>query len=388
MNDLIFVSMEDWDDIWRRNQFVCAAFSRRFPDRQILFVSPPRNVSYLLRSGNLKGLRQSATETVPELPRITVTRPLKLMPNTLRAGRLFNEAMMRRHIASEARRLGLRDPILWLNPHSAVHMAGRMRERGVVYDITDDWISLTQSPAVARLTEEQDRALCARADAVIVCSSHLYAIKKDLARNLHLIPNGVDLSHYDHIADRRGEVVPAAGKWKRPVLGYTGTIHPDRVDIALVEALAKRMPEASIVLVGPNHLSPGQMKPLSALSNLYFIGPVPYKEIPQYMRAFDVCITPHLVTPFTESLNPIKLWEYLAAGLPIVSTDVAGFRDFPKLVRIANGPEEFESELRAALCEEPSLIEARRREAAKHSWDSRLEDIVKVLEQIGDARNG
>jgi glycosyltransferase involved in cell wall biosynthesis len=386
MNDLIFVSLEDWDDIWRRNQFVCAAYARRFPDRQILFVAPPRNVSYLLRSGNLNGLRQSATEAVPELPQITVTRPLKLMPNTVNAGRLFNEAMMRRHVAEAVRVHGLRDPVLWLNPHSAVHMAGHMGESAVVYDITDDWISLTQSPALAKLTEEQDRALCALADAVIVCSSHLYAIKKDLARNLYLIPNGVDLAHYAHVADRCGELPRAAAQWKRPVLGYTGTIHPDRVDISLVEALAKRMPEASVVLVGPNHLSAEQMKPLNAQSNLHFTGPVPYKEIPGYMRAFDVCITPHLVTPFTESLNPIKLWEYLAAGLPIVSTDVAGFRDFPSLVRIARSPAEFESEARAALQEEPSLREERQREAAKHSWSSRLDDIVAVLEHVGDGR--
>src|SRR5689334_6221530 len=126
MNDLIFVSLEDWDEIWRRNQFICAAFSERFPESKILFVSPARNVSYLLRSGNFKGLRQSAVESVPGFPRITVTRPLKLMPNTIRAGRLFNEAMMRRHVAAAIRQFGLRDPILWLNPHSAVHMAGRM----------------------------------------------------------------------------------------------------------------------------------------------------------------------------------------------------------------------------------------------------------------------
>src|SRR5262249_45167891 len=156
----------------------------------------------------------------------------------------------------------------------------------------------------------------------------------------------------------------------------------------LVEALAKQMPEASIVLVGPYHLSPEQMKPLSALSNLFFIGPVPYKKIPTYMRAFDVCITPHLVTPFTESLTPIKLWTYLAAGLPIVSTDVAGFRDFPNLVRIARRPEEFASEVREAMCEKPCQIEERRSEAAKHSWNSRLDDIVAVLEQIGSGRNG
>src|SRR6266478_1922830 len=79
----------------------------------------------------------------------------------------------------------------------------------------------------------------------------------------------------------------------------------------------------SVALVGPNFLSPADNRRLLAVGNIFMTGPVPYARIPDYMSAFDVCITPHKISQFTESLNPIKLWEYLAAGLPIVSTDIA-----------------------------------------------------------------
>ena len=109
-------------------------------------------------------------------------------------------------------------------------------------------------------------------------------------------------------------------------------------------------------------------------------GPVSYERIPDYMRAFDVCITPHKVTAFTESLNPIKLWEYLAAGKPIVSAPVAGFRDFPDLVYLARDCDGFVTAIEQALQEPLCKSAARRAEARRHSWEGRFDLVVKLLE--------
>ncbi|MDB5334092.1 MAG: hypothetical protein JWP03_5243 [Phycisphaerales bacterium] len=177
-----------------------------------------------------------------------------------------------------------------------------------------------------------------------------------------------------------------AKAWAGPVLGYTGTIHPDRVDVELVEAVARKMRAGSVVLVGPNMLPGDQSERLRKCGNVFLPGPVPYAEIPNIMRAFDVCITPHRVTAFTESLNPIKLWEYLAAGKPIVSTDVAGFRDYPQFVRIASGADEFLAAAEAGMREGPHLRPARRAEARRHSWAGRVDQISAVLETCGAKR--
>jgi glycosyltransferase involved in cell wall biosynthesis len=112
---------------------------------------------------------------------------------------------------------------------------------------------------------------------------------------------------------------------------------------------------------------------------VHFTGPVSYQRIPEYMRAFDVCIVPHRMTPFTESLNPIKLWEYLAVGKPIVATPVAGFRDYPQFVSLAATADQFLAAMQAALTEDPGSAPARRAEAAKHSWVSRVDQIETVL---------
>ena len=235
MRDLIFVSLEDWDDIWRRNQFVCAKLARRHPGRRLLFVGLPRNALRHLRRGEWRALFASAARALPDAPNITVTYPWQLLPNRYAWSRRFNEWLVRRHVRRVARRLQLDRPLLWLNPHDALHLIGTLGESAVIYDVTDDW-TLPDQPAAKRdLTVRQDAELCRRAAAVIVCSEALLRAKRTLSGNVHLIPNGVDAAHYAGVGT--GEAWPATAHWPRPVLGYTGTLHSERIDVELVRRL-------------------------------------------------------------------------------------------------------------------------------------------------------
>ena len=380
-DDLVFVSMEDWDNVWRRNQFVCAELTQENKKRRILFVGVQRNLLRCLRRGDWRTILQNPTWRVPEHPHVTVTTPLRVMPERFVLGRKINEWITRRHVRRVASSIGFQKPVLWLNPYSAVHMAGRMGESAVVYDITDDWEEMEPNSTLSSDICAQDGALGKLANEVIVCSPALQISKeKKFRRKVHLIPNGVDADHYRSVVDENLAVHPLARGWVKPVLGYTGTVHPQRVDVALVVELAKRFAHGSIVLIGPNLLNEEDQRRLAGCVNVHLVGAVPYREIPEWMRAFDVCIVPHLVTTFTESLNPIKLWEYLAAGKPIVSTPVAGFRDYPGLVRLAEDADEFARQVTAALAEGATLVEARRAEARKHSWRSRVEQIETVIQ--------
>ncbi len=381
MRDLIFVSMENWDEIWRRNQFVVAELARRFPDRKILFVGLARDFSHALRKGRLREIKAPQTVCAPDLTNVFLTNASKFLPNTLPFCRKINEAAMRRHVRKIARDLGLKAPVLWLNPHSAVHMIGQMNERGALYDITDDWTQLTQKAAEKRLVTQQDDALCRRANAVVVCSSRLFELKKSRAKELFLVPNGVDVAHYAAVDNTRRADTQA------PVFGYTGSIHADRVDTDRVLDLARAFPQGRVVLIGPNMLSEAQTSKLRAQPNIELRGAISYAQIPQAMSQFDVCVVPHVESAFTESLNPIKLWEYLAAGKPIVSTNLAGFRDFPALCRIASSRDDFLAACREAAQEaasdNASQVAARQAEASNNSWTKRVDQIVEILNEIG-----
>lgn len=378
MRDLIFVSLENWDEVWRRNQFLCAGLAKRFPEMTILFVGLPRNVSYHLRHGSVGKLKGPATWTVPEFPNIIVTHALKLCPDSFLPGRRLNESMARSHVLRVATNLGMRDPILWLNPHSAVHMAGRIGERAVIYDITDDWAEAPSHSGWKRWrTIVQDRALCARADLVIVCSEALEASRRSYCKRILRLPNGVDCDHYSAIAES-----VESGKWPHPVFGYTGTIHGDRFDVGLVADVARAFPKGSVVLVGPDHLTEDEKRKLTLIGNVHFTGAIPYGRVPEVMAQFDVCMVPHVETVFTNSLNPLKLWEYLAVGKPIVSTNVAGFRSYPHLCHIASGIGPFIQACRQALEENGTREVERKMEARKHTWSQRIDTLLDAVPEL------
>lgn len=378
-SDLVFVSMESWDEIWRRNQFLCAGLLRRNPKMRILFVEPPRDVSSAARLRRWDLARQAGPGPAEFAGRIRCFRPLKLLPNGYATTRAFNEWVARRQIAAEMRAMGIKDPLLWINAHYAGHLAGHLGEKAVIYDVTDDWTELKQCAKGTALTRQQDAALCQVADTVIVCSERLAELKRPMAAEVRLIPNGVDPDHYRNVLDGEGPLPPECEGWQWPVFGYTGTLHPDRIDLSLVEDIAKRLRHGSIVLLGPSFLSLEQTERLRACGNVHLPGAVPYARIPDFMRGFSACIVPHLVTPFTESLNPIKLWEYLAAGKPIVSTNVAGFRDYAEVVSIAHSAAEFVQALERSVEESPRVAAARREMVCAHSWDARLDAVEDVL---------
>ena len=379
MRDIIFVSLENWDEVWRRNQFFCATLAGRYQGMKILFVGLAFNIPRHVLHCSMRELRGPITWRVPEFPNITVTHPLKFFPDSIAVGRKFNEWIARFQIRRVARKLGIRDSILWLNPHSSVHMAGAMGERCVIYDITDDWTIQPSLPASERkVAEEQDRALCERADLVIVCSESLMKSRRHSCKRILPIPNGVDARHYEAVQNR-----PDIRSWPAPVFGYTGTLHSDRTDAGLIIALARAFPNGSVVLVGPDHWTNSDRKLLAAVSNVYMPGAVPYAKIPEVMAQFDVCVVPHVETKFTESLNPIKLWEYLAAGKPIVATNIAGFRDYARFCRIASGAEAFVAACRAALNGHGHRSSEQIAEARLHTWDARLDTLLEKLAELG-----
>ncbi len=389
MRDLIFVSLENWDEVWRRNQFICAALLKRFPNMRLLFVERARDFSNAVRRLKFSSVLRPAVRQSSDLPGLTMFSPLKLLPNSIASARHFNARMLRRQLRKVSSEIGFENPLLWINDHGAAHLCGHFGERGVVYDVTDDWTVMPSTGLAERARIiRADRELCERADLVVVCSQSLEDSRKPLARRIVRIPNGVDAAHYRCCtrAELGVPVVQAGGQAQKapaPVFGYIGTLHGDRLDTTLVLALADRWPEGRVVLCGPDFLSPIDHRKLKTRANITIRPAVPYADVPEVMAGFDVCILPHRCNAFTESLNPIKLWEYLASGKPIASTPVAGFRDFSHLCNLGDGVEGFLDACQSALEEDPAIGLWRIKEAEGHSWEHRVDDLLEVFRQQG-----
>ncbi len=379
---IVFVSLEPWDMIWRRNQFLCDGLLRKSRETNILFVQPPYDNSYAFRTRKFYRIRRSSSVVSGGYNgNLQLLTPTKWFPNSLGCSRSWNETQLLIQIKRALRDLNWNATHLWINQHEAAHLLVEGLAANTLYDITDDWTKFSGNQLHLDVITRQDTALCKSCDHVIVCSHQLFTDKAKLVDSgrLHLIPNGVHVDHYETICDTNRPVHTIAEAWQKPVFGYTGTIHGDRVDVNLIAYVAKKFPAATIAMVGPNLFDHDEHQKLDQYQNVIFTGGQPYQELPDIMRSFDVCMVPHSVSPFTESLNPIKLWEYLAAGKPIVSTNVAGFRDFPELVKVSDSYDGFLDDLERALDERGSLVSARHAVARQHSWDNRISQVIDIL---------
>jgi len=335
LRELIVLSLERWDDVWRRNQLLIEALVADRSDLRVLFAEPP-----LAALRSFHGVRPPRPDLrgAPELPAVTVLQPVEWTPDRLSP---FVPPVSGAAVRRFARRLGLEAPVLWVNNHSLARFALSTRWP-LVYDVTDDWLLAEQARGKRRRARLDDELLMKHADAVTVCSPALAASRGARRPDVALIPNGVDLTHLTTPQRRPDDL------GNGPVAVYVGTLHDERLDVQLACDLADELGDVRFVYVGPDSLKATSRQALSRRVNVRLIGPRPYALIPAYLQHADALIVPHVVSPFTESLDPIKAREYLAVGAPTVATPVAGFRGLGPQVRIAT-PHEFARELRSVL---------------------------------------
>lgn len=367
--DLLFFSLERWDEVWRRNQFICAGLLEKHADLRILWVNPP--VDALADRDWLTYLCRGA-QNVAGMERFWTVDLVKPLPNI--AGRLINEAFYLSKIKSALNELDFEKPLVWINDQNMAPLVRSLQLSPLVYDVTDDWISAAGLSARQRATVvRNDKWLVENAEHVVVCSNKLRELKS-AARSLHLIPNGVDYKRYHPEQLAKLARPEELSGLKAPIIGYTGTLHEDRLDIELICTLAAEVAEAKFVFVGPNSLSRENTTLLSSIKNVKLLGARPYAELPAYMAAFDICMVPHKVNAFTDSLDPLKLYEYFACAKPVVSTRCAGFRDFSELVHLSGDAVEMASALRILLAsgENKEASERRLSFAGENDWQKRI----------------
>ena len=393
--DVVCVGMEEWDGVWRRSQNVMARLAKRHPNWRILFVGLSVDVPHLVKSGKLAQIGAQLGKTRPQkldgYSNLWVVNGLEIWPERLPGGVAANEWLTRRVLRGALRKLGFRRPVLWLDPYYAAHLCGGIGEIGCIYDSGDDWSAMyPQNPVKARRVRAMDESLTRRADVMNVVSASLLEQKLAMRPDVNLIPNGVDVESYSAIQSGAIAPDPLTQNWPRPVIGHTGTLHPARFNLELTLEIARRFPDATVALIGPDFLPSDQREKLRALPNIRIVAPVEYHRLPSVMAGFDICFVPTLRNAFSESQNPLKLFEYLASGLPIVATPISGFRDHPDLVYLAEAPDEFAAQIERALAEkdDSNSDKSERRIALAHqnSWNIRVAAIEKVIGDLVAAK--
>lgn len=256
----------------------------------------------------------------------------------------------------------------------------RCTDKFVVYDAMDDWAAFAET--IEQRLIDNENEVVARADLVLAVSRKLYDRHSRLNKNTLLVPNGVDDTFFRTAltyAKQESDILYVYRD--RPVVGYVGGIH-DWVDVDLIAETARRLPEIVFVLIGPTLK---RLKPkLEGIPNLLSLGPKPYSELISYMAYFTVGIIPFKLNLLNESTNPIKLYEYLGAGLPVVSTgmqEVVAY-EADGVVSIADDPAAFSTRIIEALATsgDPGRMAERLEIAAKNSWAARASLVMSAID--------
>ncbi|MFA6449677.1 MAG: glycosyltransferase [bacterium] len=388
--DIAIVARDVWSEVWRRRHFLANEWALR---RRVLYVEPPVSVPRMLTNRLDKYQREmKSASNILKPPRevaenIFAVTPAKPFIDSAPGLREVNKAVFAETVRSAAAKIGLNNPVLWITPEYGVHVLNRVPHSLSVYDVTDDWTQAGIPYSQRRRIEADDRAMLKQADIVFTVSPRLLEIKRTIRPDAVLMPNGVATGLYDlatppALPDELRAIQP-------PIIGYTGTLHEDRLDISLICELAViGKNRFSLALVGPNYLPPSALVALHEHSNIHIIPAQPYHRLPAFLANFAVCMIPHALTPFTHSLDPIKAYEYLASGRPIVSTPVDGILPLMKYVALATAPAEFAARIESALAgNEVSDSTTRRAAARDHSWSKRAEDIESRINCALEKRN-
>lgn len=314
------------------------------------------------------------------------------LPGRLEGISLFaivNREIIRLQIRSLLKKFLIKTPVVWVQNVGAAEYLDLFNDSILVYDNTEDWMEFF-SPArtnYLRSVAEWDKLLMRKAQLVITVSEYLYHKKLPFNTNTYLVQNGCDYEHFNK-ADAPGTLVAdELRNIQHPIIGYVGWLST-RFDFNLVEKLAMARPDWNIVLIGPLQRQEDADR-LRPYANVRLTGAVPYQDLPAYIKAFDVCIIPHLVNPLTDSMNPLKLFEYLATGRPIVTTRVGGVDQFSGLIYIADDFNQFIQMTEKAIKEEaPKKKLKRLKEARLHTWDKIVDDVEKLIDKAQEKTNG
>jgi glycosyltransferase involved in cell wall biosynthesis len=287
--------------------------------------------------------------------------------------RSINRRLLAFMLRRVCRRLGFERPITWSFVPSSSGVVGRLGEQMVLYQCVDEYSEFRGADKVAILRME--RELVERSDLVIVSSEPLLDAKRRFNPATHLVTHGVEVDHFRRACDPGTAVPEALQRLPRPVIGFFGLL-ADWVDLELIRRLAIERPAWSIVMIGKIDTDVSALRPLP---NVHLLGPQPYATLPAYCKGFDVALVPFVVNELTLAANPLKMREYLAAGLPVISTDLPEARRLTGLVRIAHGHGAFiaaiEEVLESGGGPRASVSAAMDRE----SWDAKVEEMCRLV---------
>jgi GT2 family glycosyltransferase/glycosyltransferase involved in cell wall biosynthesis len=365
--DIICFSIIDWDFRFQRPQQIMTQFAKH--GHRVFYIS----ISKFLPPGEAPGhpVRRIGKNI------FEISLSAHQVPNIY--GECLGEETVETLLGSlEELRLayGIEEAIGYVMIASWTPLAMRTRKQWgwqVVYDCMDEWDNF---PLITPAILQAELDLVEKCDLLVVTSRQLYNKWQKYNRPTVLARNGTD---YEFYAERclPNQILE---KTDRPVIGYFGAI-ADWFDLELMLYIARNRPQYHFVLLGG--VFDLDVSELQSLPNVSLLGQQPYETMPEYLYHFNVCTIPFKMNSITEATNPVKVYEYLSGGKPVVSVALPELKPYKELLYLANDPDDFLFKLDEAVSEnDPEIVKRRKAFARENSWKSRYDQILTGIRQV------
>jgi glycosyltransferase involved in cell wall biosynthesis len=371
--EIVYFAVNRWDSMVQREQHLMMGLSRTY---RVLFVDPPLSFLTIL-SGKTQGKKwtfrshlywvndQLVVYTPPAFP--PFSQYFQWMSS-------FHTSLLISLTKRMLKKLSFQNFIVGIARPFLSPVIKELSPKLSYYDCMDDYLEFPGWRADKEMLKRFEEELLKSVDLVFCSSQGLKEAKSMFNRNCFLLPNGVDLNLFsDNYSDV--EIPPDIKRVKRPIIGYIGTIG-ERLDFNALISLARARPDWSIVMIGP--LTAKRFSSImTGAPNIYWLGEKGYKELSRYLKIFDVCLIPFEVNEFTKKIYPTKLHQYLAAGKPVVSSQLPDLEPFAPWVEFYSDAKEMVMKIERSL-QEDSMEKVLKREkvASENTWDRRVESMV------------
>jgi len=374
--DIVLLATADWSNpFWTNKQHVAVELARR--GHRVLYVDSlglRRPSASQQDFGRILGrLARGLSRPREVRERLWVWSPLSIPLQQFRGVRLLNRWSLRAGLALWSWWLGFRHDLLWTYNPMTTMLFPTAGFATVVYHCVDDIGAQRGMPT--REIDAAEAELLATADHCFVSAEDLLETRRTQCASIHYFPNVADFDHFSRARTQETAVPADLKALPRPRIGFVGAITDQKVDLLLLKALAEAHPDYSVVLIGK--VGEGDpwtdVEPLRELKNVHLLGPKPYELLPAYLKGFDVALLP-------SGMFPMKFFEYLAAGCPVVSTRLPALRAFRHVADLAGTPAEFVAAVERAVRGEGPPLAERLAVAREHTYERRTTRMMQLVE--------
>lgn len=271
--------------------------------------------------------------------------------------------------------------VAWIYDTEAAEYLSAFPKAVVFYDCVDDHAAQAGMDRNPKRVQEEENAILKRADLVTVTSKRLFEMMRERNRNVHLVLNAGDVSLFLPSVSPSPLPSPYTRRGGQRILGTVGSLDGYKFDFELLEKIARQKPEWNITLIGELVVDRDHqvVERLSALPNVNWLGAIPREKVPGYVHQFDVCLIPYRANQYNAASFPLKFWEFMASGKPIVVSGVPELKEYQPLIAYAENADKFIQMCEVAF-KEGSVRAAERIALAKqHGWEQRAERLLSLL---------